>query len=330
LKLLRALARGELQVFVENAGRANDVLHRSIPQTKVFEVGLAFRAAAEKCHYGLLAKRTDDDRLLIRSETIERFGANGNSIGTEGHHNPTRESVLSLSPPAHLPGERVLFPPMQLLQGLRVFHFTETAVSAPAAYECDFSDNRELREDGGNLAAYLFYLLNYAHTAYQRIIATIRQALPGFGDFVLEPSRQNPPKIRLRWRMKGMEGDYGAHQLSDGTLRFILLATLLGQPLDHLPKIVAIDEPELGLHPAALNLAGSLIRIASHHCQMIVATQSAALVDSFEADDIIVVHRQERASTLERLSEDRLKDWLDDYTLGQLWEKNVIGGGPVG
>jgi len=211
-----------------------------------------------------------------------------------------------------------------------VFHFAETAVAAPAAHECEFSDNHELREDGGNLAAYLFYLLNYQHTAYRRIVGTIRQALSGFGDFVLQPSAQNPPRIRLRWRMKGMEGDYGAHLLSDGTLRFILLTTLLSQPPDRLPKIIAIDEPELGLHPAALNLVVSLIRVASHHCQVIVATQSAAVVDHFEPEEVIVVHRQNGASMLERLSSEALADWLAEYSLGELWEKNVFGGGPFG
>lgn len=333
LKLLRALARGELQVFVEKSGRANDVLRRAIPPTRPLEVTLDLRTTTGKNSYRLLAERTEDDRLLIRSEEIESFDLNGQSLGPEGHDNPDnplRESVLSFSAPAHLPGERVLFAPFQLLTGVRVFHFTETAITAPAAYECDFGDNRELHEDGGNLAAYLFYLQNYQQTAYRRILGTIRQVLADFGAFVLQPTAQNPPRIRLRWRMKGMESDCGAHLLSDGTLRFILLTTLLSQPPDHLPKIIAIDEPELGLHPAALNLLVSLIRVASHHCQIVVATQSAALVDYFQPDEVIVVHRREGASTLERLSEDRLQDWLKEYTLGQLWEKNVIGGGPFG
>jgi predicted ATPase len=328
LKLLRALARGELQVFVEKAGRANDVLHRSVPATRALEVGIELLTTTGRSRYQMVAERTEDDRLLIRSEKIETFDSAGESLGSEGHANPVRESVLSEA--ALLPGEPGLFGLMQFLTGVRVFHFAETAITAPASYEGDLADNRELREDGGNLAAYLFYLLNYQNTTYRRVVATIRQALPGFADFVLQPTAQNPPRIRLRWRMKGMEGDVGAHRLSDGTLRFILLATLLGQPPDHLPKIIAIDEPELGLHPVALDLTVSLIRVASRHSQVILGTQSAALVDYFEPDDVIVVHRQENASTLERLKEDQLQDWLREYTLGQLWEKNVVGGGPVG
>ena len=330
LRLLRALARGELQLFVEKAGRANDVLRRAIPPTRILEVALDLHTTTGKNSYRLSAERTEDDRLLIRSEEIEPFDVNGQSLGAQGHNNPVRESLFSLAAPAHLPGERVLFPPMQLLTELRVFHFAETAVTAPAAYECDLGDNRGLREDGGNLAAYLFYLQNYQQTAYRRIVGTIRQVLADFGEFVLQPTAQNPPRIRLRWRMKGTEGDFGAHLLSDGTLRFILLTTLLSQPPDHLPKIIAIDEPELGLHPAALNLVVSLLRVASRHCQVIVATQSAALVDYFEPDEVVVVHRHDGASTVERLSQERLQEWLKEYTLGQVWEKNVFGGGPFG
>ena len=328
LKMFRALARGELQLFVEKAGRANDVLHRTLPPTKFLEVNLVLRTTTSKDRYTVRAERTQDDRLIIRREEIEKFDSAGQSRGTQGHDNPERESWLSDA--ALLPGEPRLFPPMLILTGLRVFHFAESAFAAPAAFDCDFGDNHELREDGGNLAAYLFFLQNYHTSIYQRIIHTIQQALSGFGGFVLQPPTQNPPRIRLRWRMKGTEGDYGAHLLSDGTLRFILLTTLLSQPTDRLPNIIAIDEPELGLHPAALNLVASMIRVASHHSQVIVSTQSAALVDYFEPDEVIVVHRQQAASTLERLSEDRLSDWLREYTLGQLWEKNVIGGGPFG
>jgi predicted ATPase len=328
LRMLRALARGEFQLFVERSGRANDVLHRAVPATKELDVNVHLRTAAGKSGYRLLAERTDDNRLLIRQEEIEHFDANGQSLGTEGHPNRLRESMLSEA--AHLPGEPMLFPAMQLLTGVRLFHFTETATTAPAAFECDLDDNRELREDGGNLAAYLFSLAQLHPAAYRRIVATVKQALADFGDFVLQPSAQNPPRIRLRWRQKGTEGDLGAHLLSDGTLRFILLTTLLSQPAEQLPAIIATDEPELGLHPAALNLVVSQLRVASRHCQVIVATQSAALVDCFEPEDVIVVHRQHGASTLERLSSAPLREWLAEYSLGELWEKNVFGGGPFG
>jgi predicted ATPase len=330
LRMLRALARGEFELFVEKAGRANDVLRRAIPSTARLEIGVHFAGPTGKGRYHLSADRTEDDRLLMRSEEIEPFDQAGGSFTGGIYKNPVRESVFSLPAQDQVPKELVFFSLMQPLSGLRAFHFVETAVMAPASFEGDFGDNRELRQDGANLAAYLFYLQNYQNKTYRLIVETIRLALAGFGDFVLQPSKHSPPTIRLRWRMKGMEGDFGAHQFSDGTLRFVLLATLLSQPPDHLPSIIAIDEPKLGLHPAALNLVVSLIRVASHHSQIFVATQSAALVDCFEPEDVIVVHRRDGASTLERLSSEPLQEWLAEYSLGELWEKNVVGGGPFG
>lgn len=322
LKMLRSLGRGELQLYVGKTGGARDLLHRMVPPIHALHVNLDLLTTTGKSFYRLHAERTDDDSLLIRSEEIERFNDDGQPRGGDVLVRPVRESQFA--EPGRRCGEHTLF------TGLRVFHFAETALTAPATFECDLSDNRELREDGGNLAAYLFYLLNDQPIAYRRIVATIRQALSGFGDFVLQPSSQNPPRIRLRWRMTGMDGDFGAHQLSDGTLRFILLTTLLNQPPDHLPKVIAIDEPELGLHPAALNLVAGLLRATSHHCQVIAATQSAALVDHFEPEEVVVVHCRNGASTLERLSSPKLQEWLADYSLGELWEKNVFGGGPFG
>lgn len=322
LKMLRALGQGEFQLYVGQTGGGNDVLRQAVPPTRTLEIGLELLTGTGTSRYRLLADRTEDNSLLIRSEQIERFELDGQPHGADLHNQPARESTFA--EPARRAGEHKLF------TGLRVFHFAETAVAAPASYECELEDNNELREDGGNLAAFLYGLQQREPAAYHRIIGTIRQALSGFGEFVLQPSRLNPRRMRLRWRMKGMGGDFGAHQLSDGTLRFMLLTTLLHQPPEMLPKIIAIDEPELGLHPAALNLAASLLQVAANHCQVLVATQSAALVDYFEPDDVIVVHRQDGTSTLERLSPEALQDWLSDYSLGELWEKNVFGGGPFG
>lgn len=322
LKLLRSLGHGELQVYVSKSGGANDVLCRTVPPTKALELGLDLTTITGSTRYGLLAERTDDDRLLLRSEHLERFDFDGSSRGAEQHNKPVHESPLS--DPARRASEHGLF------VGLRVYHFVETAVSAPASFECDVDDNQELREDGANLAAFLLMLSRTHTVAYGKIIRTIQQVLSGFGEFVLKPSSSKPPRIRLRWRRKGMDGDFGPHQLSDGTLRLMLLTTLLHQPKELLPPIIAIDEPELGLHPAALNIVAGLIRAASHQSQMIVATQSSALLDNFTPDDVVVVHRENGASTLQRLSPAELQEWLTDYSLGELWEKNVFGGGPFG
>jgi len=183
-----------------------------------------------------------------------------------------------------------------------------------------------LRSDAGNLAAFLYLLQKTSSTHYEVIRDTIRLVAPFFDDFVLRPMPENENKIRLEWREIGSDHPFLAHHLSDGTLRFICLATLLLQP--KMPSTILIDEPELGLHPYAINVLASLMRSASKRSQLIVSTQSVTLVNQFEAEDLLVVDRKDHATTIERVDPERLTEWLEDYALGDLWEKNVLGGRP--
>ena len=148
-------------------------------------------------------------------------------------------------------------------------------------------------------------------------------------DFALEPLALNEDKIRLEWRHVGSEAYFDASSLSDGSLRFIALATLLLQPASLRPPVVLLDEPELGLHPVAITLLASMLKHAAVESQMIVATQSPVLLNHFEPEDVLVADRVNGATQLGRLEDDRLQSWLEDYSLGQLWEKNEFGGRPV-
>ena len=165
---------------------------------------------------------------------------------------------------------------------------------------------------------------------YQRILRYIRMALPQFQDFVLEPSPRNENYILLNWLENGSEYLFGPHQISDGSLRFMALATLLLQPPKTLPNVIILDEPELGLHPAAVSLLTGMIKAASLHSQILLATQSTRFIDDFEASDIVIVERNEarRCSTYRKLDESKLSEWLERYSISELWEKNVIGGRP--
>jgi predicted ATPase len=111
-------------------------------------------------------------------------------------------------------------------------------------------------------------------------------------------------------------------------LRALALVTLLLQPEQDLPDVLIIDEPELGLHPYAINIVGGLIRSLATRIQVVVATQSAQLIDCFDPRDIVVVERDQRRSSFRRLNADDLSDWLQEYSLSELWEKNVLGGRP--
>lgn len=210
----------------------------------------------------------------------------------------------------------------------RVYHFHDTSEEAKIKYQNDIDDNRQFREDGSNLAAFLYRLQQTAPDSYHKIVRTVQQVAPFLGDFQLQPSALNPEKIRFEWRDNETDDYFNAHSLSDGTLRFICLATLLLQPTP--PPLIIIDEPELGLHPFAINLLASLLRSASLDSQVIIATQSVTLVNQFEPEDIVVVERQDKQSIFKRLDSASLEHWLEDYGIGELWEKNVIGGRPGG
>jgi len=208
-----------------------------------------------------------------------------------------------------------------------VYHFHDTGDLSPMKGKCNIDDNYALKRDGSNIAAFLFYLKKKHAKHFLRIEKTIQTIAPFFDKFVLEPSRLNEEKIQLEWREKGYPDTYfNAYHLSDGTLRFICLATLLMQPEP--PKTIIIDEPELGLHPVAVNKLAALIRKVSQTTQIIVSTQSINLIDNFAPEDIIVTERKDNASTFNRLDSSDLKEWLDEYTLGDMWGKNLIGAQP--
>ena len=96
----------------------------------------------------------------------------------------------------------------------------------------------------------------------------------------------------------------------------------------NLPEVIIIDEPELGLHPVAINKLAGLIKKASAKCQIIISTQSVNLVGNFDANDIITVDRVDNQSQFNRLSDENLGSWLEDFSLGDLWLKNMIKGQP--
>ena len=190
-------------------------------------------------------------------------------------------------------------------------------------------DNTFLRPDGSNLAAFLYFLGQKNQDSYRLIRDTIRQVAPFFDDFDLKPLNLSPSDIKLEWRHKDSDAYFDASYLSDGTLRFVALATLFLQPEKCLPSLVLLDEPELGLHPYAIELLAAMIRRASVDTQVIVSTQSSRLVDYFEPEDILVADLVDRGTQIRRLDSSQLDSWLKEYSLGELWEKNEFGGRPV-
>lgn len=209
----------------------------------------------------------------------------------------------------------------------QIYQFHDTSQFAGARQASLTSDCEDFHFDGSNLAAFLLSLKKSpeGQESYAQIVDTIRLAAPYFEDFVLEPKGSDDEKVKLQWRQKDMLMKFQPHHISDGTLRFMCLSTVLLQPVP--PKLIIVDEPELGLHPEALEALAELIRRCSKRTQFILATQSPAFADFFEPEEILTVNRIDGASRFERQSREKLGKWLESYSVGQLWRKNVIRGG---
>jgi predicted ATPase len=320
-KLLNNIVEGNLQVYVGSCGGAETLLHFGRKTTSQISLDLSF--ASYTNGYKCTLSPTADDTLIFKYEGCwyhykARF-PNPLRVSLGSGH---KETKLGKATENRAIARHVL----DDLKSWKVYHFHDTSDSARVKQTGDLEDNRVLRPDAGNLAAFLYRLKEKSPSHYRNIVDSTRLVFPFFDDFVLEPSALNPDKIRLEWRENGSDAYFNASALSDGTLRFICLSTLLLQP--YLPTAILLDEPELGLHPYAITIIAELLRGAATKTQVIVSTQSVSLVNQFEPEDIVVVEREERHSVFRRLDKSDMQSWLDDYGLGDLWEKNIIGGRP--
>ncbi len=326
-KLLNEMMGERLQTHIATTGRAQSILHFGIKGTAQLAASLEFEDDRGIYTYQMQLVPGAGGSLVFAAEHVTFAEANdqqsSKTLSLGSGHDETRLHEESRK------DEPLVKTVRHFLNSCRVFHFHDTSPTAAARQYCYIGDNRWLKSDAGNLAAVLYELeRKEENTAYRRIVRTVQRIAPFFHDFELESSGTNNKEIILNWRQKDSGQIFGPHQLSDGTLRAISLVTLLLQPIEQLPNLIVVDEPELGLHPAAKTIIAGLLKKASHHCQILVATQSAALLDAFDPEDVIVVERDARESVFRRLDAVALDEWLDEYTVGELWEKNVLGGGP--
>lgn len=317
-RLLIASTNKRLQFYLQRNGGANTLLHYGIKTTKKITSNLRLNTNNGTGVYGFTLSLAPVNTMIIEEHI------NSAAIGKVGE-----ESFFFLDKRQDNKPDTPLHNAMRNeINQYRVFHFHDTSETAYMRGNCDINNNRILLRDGSNLAAVLYKLQQTQIQYYERIVKTIRQIAPFFEDFVLAPLTINPHEIQLRWQARDSDYEFGPHQLSDGTLRTMVLITLLLQPEENLPSLIILDEPELGLHPYAISLIAALIRSASVYTQVILATQSTNLLDHFAASDIIIVEQQQGISLFKRLDQDKLTTWLEEYALSELWEKNVIGGTP--
>ncbi len=318
--LLNQIAERNLQNFVAESGGANALLYRGEKVADEINIELDFGRNGYACKLMPAA----GDTLFFAKESCWGIGQGFPGpypvdLGS-GHKESRLEEEMRASRGA------IASYVHRGLESWRVYHFHDTSRRAGIKQTNKINDNASLKADASNLAAFL-YLLHEKHESYYRqIVETIRLAAPFFDDFTLRPNPLNSETIKLEWREKGSDTYFDANALSDGTLRFMCLTTLLVQPT--LPSTVLIDEPELGLHPYAIALLSDMIKTAASKAQVILSTQSVPLVSQFSPDDIITVDREQGQSVFRHLDKQQLQSWLEEYDLGELWEKNVLGGRP--
>ncbi len=315
-----------LQRHVGQQGGASKLLHDGPAITREIDVRLGLHSDAGEIDYEFRLAFAAGDAFFFDVERYRmsrgdqpgraawqklRVGGQGSQL----HDFSTSDTIATTA-------DAIL----RALLSMSAFQFHDTSETSLMRTKADVRFGGLFLPDGENIAAVLHYLKRKEGNCYRRIVDTLRLILPFFSDFVLEPDGDF---LMLAWRERDSDQIFHGSQAADGMLRAIALVTLLLLPDERLPNLLILDEPELGLHPYAINVIGGLIQAASAKTQVIVATQSTAFVDCFEPENIVVVERDGRASTFRRLENTQeLQEWLKEYSLSELWEKNVIGGRP--
>lgn len=320
---LNAIRRGRLRNYTAERGGADTILHFGSKTTPAIGIKISFED--EINGYQIRLFSTDKDEFSVSYESCW-FWEKTYPERLTYPLIPAEIGEAGISQAAQgAPGWV-----QRRLDSWRIYHFHDTSQQSPIKRTSDINDNQFFRPDGSNLPAYLLLLKEKQPSEYRLIRDITRRVTPFLDDFQLAPSRLNENKIRLEWTHKFSDQYFDVSSLSDGTIRFICLATLLLQPVRERPSIILLDEPELGLHPYAISILASMVKSAATETQIIISTQSPLLLDYFEPEDILVTELENGATTLTRLQSSELEEWLEDYSLGELWEKNQFGGRPNG
>ncbi len=328
-QLLMAMSGRKFQNFILENGAADNFLHNGPKSTSAITMEFEFESRNDYSKgsnfYRFELTPTVDERFLV-SEERKYVTTNWRSYGSPSLESGLYDERNEKSADNNFNGVGHFV--YESIANWMVYHFHDTSSTAPMRRSEIVEDNKLLRSNGSNIAPFLLKIKNqrFPRSYYQDLINAIRLVMPFFDEFLLDvQQRGDKETVKLSWLQKGSDFPMQPYHLSDGSIRFICLATALLNPFP--PSVIVIDEPELGLHPEAIRILGELIQDAAKRTQIIVATQSPLLLDQFSIEDIVVVNRKEGQSTFERLNREDFNEWLNNYSVGELWSKNVIQGG---
>lgn len=322
-RMMNYMMTGALQRFVAQNGTNQNFLHYGSKITPSLSGKIKFKKGNAFETYSFELTQASGEKLIITSEEM--------SWQKEGMSKPYSAKLESDYKESGLiendgQTEKII---RNLLSKCKAYQFHDSSSTGPLRQASRINTAQYLQSEGNNLASFMYYLKNNFEKEYKRIVSYVKMILPHFGDFYLEPENDY---VRLNWTDdSGNDYVFSPDQFSDGSIRFIALATLLLQPEKTMPGMIIIDEPELGLHPYAIEQLTQMVKDASVHSQVIIATQSPQLIDGFSLDSIVVLEQdnETRSTIAHKLDKEQLKEWVDEYTVSELWRKNVIGGQPL-
>jgi predicted ATPase len=324
LRMVPLMHTQSLRRFVGEHGGASALLHYGSGITRELSLRLEFTSGAKRNAYSARLGYAAGDSFIFLDESAEYQGPGANepkTVPLGAGHAESRLSEVAMS------GDTTVRAVDTLLGRMSFFHFLDTSPTSPSRQSARQSNDRYLRSDGCNLAAFLYQLKSSGaadmRKSWNLINGLVRRVAPFIKTLdpdLIDPAQPETSSVRLFW-VDERDHRFDTHDLSDGTLRAIALITALAQPSASLPQFISIDEPELGLHPSAITLLVSLVRSVSSRCQVLLATQSPALLDEFEAEEVIVVERNLGETNFKQLDSKDLAAWLEDYSLSELYDK---------
>ena len=329
-ELMHCMALRRLGEFVARQGGADDQLFAGSKQTPEISATVTLETGTERIEYDFSLRYALPDELMVTKEVFRKAGPRSGiplEFPAEVFDRPRSEARLGEFRQAKRPGNThsmgIEFG--AILQRTHVFQFHDTSDSSRLKQRWDAEDNNMLRPDAANIAAVLLRLERDHTYRFDRISRHIRRVIPVFDRFDIEESSG---KVMLRWKPRGTSKTIGPHLTSDGSLRFFALVTLLNLPTEMLPSVMLIDEPELGLHPVAMELIAHMVMQVANDCQVILATQSPYFVNCFGLDQTVVLDILRDRTEIRTLRKNDYERWIQDYSPAELWHKNLLGGRP--
>jgi len=339
VSLLSASAAGGMNKALNSIGGMADICTHGYPKKTSFEADLdcpgykplqyELELEAKGQGYSISREKLAQDReggrpgpfLHIDSiyDNIKYYDIEDRHlIQHDWEHNPLESSLSQV--------EKMFKQPRELqntLSSITQYHALDVGARAPVKLPQQMKPALLPGEDGEDLIPFLYNLRESDRDRFEAIEDTLRVAFPSFENLNFPPVAAG--MLSLTWKERTFRDPIYAHQLSEGTLRFLWLISLLHSP--NLSTITMIDEPEVSLHPELLNILADLMREASNRTQIIVATHSDRLIRFLEDREVVVMDIDEDGYASAQWADKMdLHEWLKDYCLDEVWRMGRMGG----